>query len=223
MDLGQEFFRWEIATATAGAILAINPFDQPDVESAKIAARGLMKAYEETGKLAPQTPLLEADGLALFADTQNEAALAKAARSRDVPAYLAAHLARIRPGDYFAINAFVSMDNANARELEAIRHVVRDNRRVATTLGFGPRFLHSTGQLHKGGPNSGVFLEITCDDAEDLAIPGQHYQFGILKRAQELGDFQVLAEKERRILRVHVGTDVHGGLARLREIISRIS
>ncbi len=219
MDLGQEFFRWEIAAAVAGSMLAINPFDQPDVEASKVATRRLTAEFEKTGGL-PDGPLFfEEDGLRLFADPRNADALTSKAGSRSLQALLGAHLARLRPGDYFAVNAYVEMNDENGRELHALRSAVRDAKRVATTLGYGPRFLHSTGQLHKGGPNSGVFLQITSDDAGDLPIPGQNLRFGVLKQAQALGDFQVLAECKRRALRVHLGADVSGGLARLRELI----
>jgi transaldolase/glucose-6-phosphate isomerase len=218
LDLGQEFFRWEIATAVAGSILGINPFNQPDVEAAKVAARTLTRAYEASGSLPPETPMLKDSELSLFADPRNADAITTAAGgSKSVDAYLLAHLARLKPGDYFAINAFVAMNDDNDRELQALRHAVRDSKRVATTLGYGPRFLHSTGQLHKGGPNSGVFLQITADDAEDLPVPRQKFSFGVLKRAQAQADFQVLAERGRRVLRVHLGADVTKGLASLRE------
>jgi transaldolase/glucose-6-phosphate isomerase len=140
-----------------------------------------------------------------------------------VDAFLKAHLGRIKPGDYFAINAYVEMNDANEKELQALRHAVRDSRKVATTLGFGPRFLHSTGQLHKGGPSSGVFLQITSDDAEDLAIPGEKFSFGVLKQAQAQGDFKVLSDRGRRVLRVHLGKDVAAGLAKLRAIVEKAS
>jgi transaldolase/glucose-6-phosphate isomerase len=219
IELGQEFFRWEIATAVAGSILGINAFNQPDVEAAKVATRTLTAAYEEKGSLPPETPILKDDALALFADPKYANALAAAATAKTPAAYLAAHLGRIQPGDYFAITAYVEMDAANDRELQALRHAVRDAKKVATTLGYGPRFLHSTGQLHKGGPNRGVFLQVTSDDTQDLPIPGQKYSFGILKRAQAQGDFQVLAERDRRLLRVHLGADVRTALARLREMV----
>jgi transaldolase/glucose-6-phosphate isomerase len=223
LDLGQEFFRWEIATAVAGSILGINAFNQPDVEAAKVAARKLTAAYEETGKLPPETPVLSDGALSLFADPRNADALATATGgARSVEAYLKAHLGRLKAGDYFAINAYVEMNEANDQELQALRHAVRDARRVATTLGYGPRFLHSTGQLHKGGPGSGVFLQVTADDAEDLPIPGQKYSFGILKRAQAQGDFEVLAQRGRRVLRVHLKPDGKAGLARLREVVESI-
>ncbi len=219
MDLGQEFFRWEIATAVAGAILGLNPFDQPDVEASKIATRRLTEAYERTGELPQDKPFFEGDGIRLFADARNADAITGAARRRDAAALLAAHLGRLRPGDYLALNAYLEMSPGIHRELQALRHRVRDRKRVATTLGYGPRFLHSTGQLHKGGPDTGVFLQITAEDAEDLAIPGQRYGFAVLERAQALGDFAVLAERGRRALRLHLGPDVESGLARLQQLV----
>lgn len=221
-DLGAEFFRWEIATAVAGSILGINPFDQPDVEAAKVAAKALSGAYESSGVL-PDEKFFAADGaLRLHTDPSNEMQLRKAARDGGVASILAAHLARLCPGDYFAINAYVEMNEANHRLLSDIRHVVRDTKRVATTLGFGPRFLHSTGQLHKGGPNSGVFLQITSDDAADLPIPGMKSTFGLVKRFQAQGDFDVLAQRRRRALRLHLGSDVEAGLTKLRDQILKV-
>ena len=222
MDLGQEFFRWEMATAVAGSLLGINVFNQPDVEASKIATRKLTATYEETGTLPPESPILQDSDLRVFADAGNADALRTAATARGPETYLAAHLGRLRAGDYFAINAYVEMNEENQHELQAMRHAVRDAKRVATTLGYGPRFLHSTGQLHKGGPNTGVFLQITAEDAADVPIPAQHYSFGILKRAQAQGDFEVLAERKRRLLRVHLGPDVRAGLARLREIVQSV-
>ena len=149
-------------------------------------------------------------------DPKNADALAKAAGAdRSLIAYLRAHLNRLSDRDYFALLAFVPMNEENEALLQKIRHAVRDKRRVATCLGFGPRFLHSTGQAYKGGPNSGVFLQLTCDDANDLSIPGQKYTFGTVKAAQARGDFQVLAERGRRALRVHLGKDLASGLAKL--------
>ena len=150
----------------------------------------------------------------------NAAALAQATGSdRSLAGYLKAHLGRIQVGDYFAVLAYVEMNDAHTRELQALRHAVRDRRHVATCLGFGPRFLHSTGQAYKGGPNTGVVLQITCDDAVDLPVPGQKYTFGVVKAAQARGDFQVLAERGRRALRVHLGKDVRAGLEILRKAI----
>lgn len=220
MHIGQEFYRWEIATAAAGAVMGINPFDQPDVESAKIAAKSLMAAFESTGKLPEETPITTDRGLKLFTDDKNAAALRSAAGGlTDAAAVIKAFIGRIGAGDYFAVNAYVEMNDANDAEIQPLRHAVRDAKRVATTVGYGPRFLHSTGQLHKGGANNGVFLQITCDDATALPIPGQKYDFGVLKSAQAQGDFAVLAERGRRILRVHLGTDVKAGLKTVRELV----
>ena len=214
-DLGAEFFRWEIATAVAGSILGINAFNQPDVEASKIATKNLTSEYEKTGSLPPEKPILEDSGIKLFTDEKNSNALAKAAPDKSFAAYLKAHLNRTNPGDYFALLAYVQMNAEHEKALQAIRHVVRDKKRVATCLGFGPRLLHSTGQAYKGGPNSGVFLQITCDDKVDLPVPGQKYTFGVVKAAQARGDFQVLIERGRRALRVHLGRDVNAGLAAL--------
>jgi hypothetical protein len=220
-DLAQEFFRWEIATAVAGSIIGINPFNQPDVEASKVATRRLTEQYEKTGSLPPETPILHDGGIRVFTDDNNAVSLAKAAgRDRSLPGYLRAHLNRLAPGDYFAILAYLEMNEAHGAQLQAVRHAVRDAKRVATCLGFGPRFLHSTGQAYKGGPNTGVFLQITCDDATDLPVPGQQYTFGVVKAAQARGDFQVLAERRRRALRVHLGSDVRAGLAALQAAIS---
>jgi len=222
-DLGQEFFRWEIATAVAGSIIGINPFNQPDVEASKIATRNLTSEYEKTGALPEERPLIDRDGIKLFTDTKNAEALAKAAgNDQSLVGFLRAHLNRMQAGDYFALLAYVQMNGANEDKLQAIRHMLRDSKRVATCLGFGPRFLHSTGQAYKGGPDSGVFLQITCDDAVDLPIPGQRYTFGIVKAAQARGDFQVLAERNRRALRVHLGEDVQKGLVTLQSAIKQV-
>jgi transaldolase/glucose-6-phosphate isomerase len=214
-----EFFRWEFATAVAGAVLGINPFDQPDVEASKVATRRLTTEFEGTGRLPGETPFLEADGLRLFADRRNATELEGGGRT--LAGALRAHLGRIRPGDYVALLAYVEMTAAHEAALQAMRTRVRDRARVATCLGFGPRFLHSTGQAYKGGPNSGVFLQITCDDAEDLPVPGRRYTFGVVKAAQARGDFEVLAERGRRALRVHLGPDVPAGLAALDRAIAQ--
>ena len=215
-DVAQEFFRWEFAAAVAGAILGINPFDQPDVEASKIATRKLTGEYERAGTLPAETPFFSEGQIALFADATNAALLDRAVGTRrSLAGYLAAHVGRLNEGEYFALLAYVEMNDANERTLQAIRIGVRDARRVATCLQFGPRFLHSTGQGFKGGPDTGVFLQITCDDALDLPVPGQSYTFGVVKAAQARGDFQVLAERNRRALRVHLGSDVPGALSAL--------
>jgi transaldolase/glucose-6-phosphate isomerase len=222
-DLGQEFFRWEVATAVAGAIIGIDPFDQPDVEASKAAARKLTDAYEKSGALPQDRPFYRDGALALFADERNHVALEQAAGSdKTLQGYLRAHLERLGPGDYFALLAYVERNDAHDRQLQAIRSAVRDSRRVATCVGFGPRFLHSTGQAYKGGPNSGVFLQVTCDDRQDLRVPGHRFTFGIVKAAQARGDFRVLAQRDRRALRVHLGPDVPRGLDVLYDAMERV-
>jgi len=221
-DLGQEFFRWEIATAVAGSIIGINAFNQPDVEASKVATRNLTSEYEKNGSLPAEKPFFQDKNVKLFTDSKNEAELVKAAGSdKSLAGFLKAHLGRIKAGDYFALLAYVQMNEAHEKALAGMRINVRDKKHVATALGFGPRFLHSTGQAYKGGPNSGVFLQVTCDDAQDLPVPGQKYTFGVVKAAQARGDFQVLAERGRRALRVHLGSDVAAGLDTLAAAIKQ--
>jgi transaldolase/glucose-6-phosphate isomerase len=215
-DLGQEFFRWEIATAVAGSIIGINAFNQPDVEASKIVTRELTTQYEKTGSLPAESPVLEDQGIMLFTDPKNADALAKAAgNDKTLVGYLRAHLKRLGTGDYFALLAYVEMNEAHEAILQDLRNTLRDKKKNATCLGFGPRFLHSTGQAYKGGPNSGVFLQVTCDDAADLKVPDQKYTFGVVKAAQARGDFQVLADRGRRALRVHLGKDLKSDLTKL--------
>jgi transaldolase/glucose-6-phosphate isomerase len=219
-DLGQEFFRWEIATAVAGSILGINPFDQPDVEASKVVTRELTAQYEKTGKLPDEKPILEENGTKLFTDDRNAANLKQLVGNQNsLVALLRAHLNQLGAGDYLGLLAYVQMNREHEGILQTIRHQVRDRKRVATCLGFGPRFLHSTGQAYKGGPNTGVFLQITADDAADLPVPGQKYTFGTVKAAQARGDFQVLAERKRRALRVHIGANVSAELEKLNKLI----
>lgn len=221
-DLGREFFRWEFATAVAGSIMGLNPFDQPDVEAGKIETKRLTAEYERTGALPLESPIAEAEGIRLYGDpTYVETLKALPGTSWSLTDYLRGHLDLLATGDYFALLAYLEMNHLHEASLQAIRHRIRDEKRVATCLGFGPRFLHSTGQAYKGGPNSGVFLQITCEDAADLPVPGQRYTFGVVKAAQARGDFQVLAERGRRLLRVHLGADVPAGLAILKRAIEQ--
>ena len=215
IQVGQAFFLWEFATAVAGSVVGIDPFDQPDVEASKIETRKLTDAYAETGTLPPEAPFLEEDGIKLFTDPANQQALGKGG----LDAVIKAHLARAGKGDYVALLAYIDRKPAHMALLNTLRDKMRDARHVATCVGFGPRFLHSTGQTYKGGPNSGVFLQITSDDAKDLPVPGETYSFGTVKAAQARGDFDVLAERHRRALRVHLGADVEAGLARLSKAI----
>ena len=221
-DLGQELFRWEIATAVAGSILKVHPFDQPDVEASKVATRELTTAYEKTGSLPKEEPLLEDSGLILFADPGNADALKRGAGAgAGLEAILRTHLGRLQAGDYFALLAYVEMRAEHESLLSAMRLAVRERKRVATCVGFGPRFLHSTGQAYKGGPGSGVFLQITGDDVADLPVPGRKLTFGVVKAAQARGDFQVLSERRRRALRVHLQGEPQAGLRRLRAALDR--
>jgi len=221
-ELGAEFFRWEIATAVAGSIIGINAFNQPDVEASKVVTRDLTSEYEKTGSLPAEKPILEDSGVKLFTDEKNAAELTKAAGDdKSLAGYLKAHLSRIKAGDYFALLGYIQMNAEHEQALQSVRMAVRNKKRVATCLGFGPRFLHSTGQAYKGGPNTGVFLQVTCDDSVTLPVPGQKYTFGVVKAAQARGDFQVLAERGRRALRVHLGSNLKAGLGTLQAAIEK--
>ncbi|MGH7022904.1 MAG: hypothetical protein ACREEB_04835, partial [Caulobacteraceae bacterium] len=214
--LVQEFVRWEVAVAIAGAVIGIDPFDQPDVEASKVKARELTDAYEKGEAPAKAKPLFAEDGVAVYADGAD----LKPAE-QDLEAFLEAHFARAGEGDYVGLLAWIERNAAHTAALEAMRARIRDKLKTATVLGFGPRFLHSTGQAYKGGPNSGVFLEITSSPAHDLSIPGRKITFGQVEQAQALGDMAVLGERGRRVLRVDLGQDVDGGLKRLGEAVER--
>jgi transaldolase/glucose-6-phosphate isomerase len=212
MEIAQQFFLWEFATAIAGSIIGINAFNQPDVEASKIKTRELTDEFSKNGTLPEETPFASFDGVTLFADSANAGAL-KGGSLTDV---LRAHFARIQPGDYAGLLAYIERNPAHIETLDSLRLLVRDAKHVAVAAEFGPRFLHSTGQAYKGGPNSGVFLQITADDASDLAVPGEKYSFSVVKAAQARGDFGVLSERGRRALRVHLTGPLDAGLARLR-------
>lgn len=213
--IGQEFFRFEMATAVAGAVLGINPFNQPDVEAAKIKTRELTGAFEKSGKLPEEKPAVSNGDVALYTDDDNAKALRKAGANGDLGSWLKAHLARVKPNDYVALLAYIDHNAAHIDTLQHMRLAIRDRRHVATCAEFGPRFLHSTGQAYKGGPDSGVFVQITADDANDLPIPDQAASFGVIKAAQARGDFDVLTERGRRALRIHLKGDLKTGLAKL--------
>jgi glucose-6-phosphate isomerase len=210
-----QFFSWEVATAVAGSVMGINPFNQPDVESAKIETRALTTAYEKTGSLPERTAFLEDSGIKLYATDAYAATLKAAAPAATLAGYLRAHLNQIHAGDYFATLAFLPMFPEHEEAIQGFRHKVRDAKKVATCLGFGPRFLHSTGQDYKGGPNTGVFLQITAEHAADVDVPGQTYSFGVVIDAQAAGDLAVLESRGRRALRVHLGSDIAAGLQTL--------
>jgi len=220
-NIGQEFFRFEIATAVAGAVIGIDPFDQPDVEASKIKTRELTAAFENSGALPDETPVFSSSSLDIYTDDKNAETLRAAGANSSVESWLKAHLSRIHGGDYVAVLAYVARDETNAAPLRKLRLALRDRRHVATCLEFGPRFLHSTGQAYKGGPNSGVFLQITADDAEDLPVPGRRASFGVVKAAQARGDLGVLEERGRRALRLHIKGDLQAGLAELETAVER--
>jgi glucose-6-phosphate isomerase len=231
-----QFFTWEVATAVAGSVMGINPFNQPDVESAKIETRALTAAYEQTGKLAERKPVLVDGGINVYASEDYFARLKarapvgtlveilrehfnmfyvsdngwRSAGGAPSDHWIKANEDRLRP--YFAVLAFLPMFPEYEAAIQKFRHKVRDQKRVATCLGFGPRFLHSTGQDYKGGSNTGVFLQITADHAVDVKIPGQRLSFGVVIDAQAAGDLAVMESRGRRAVRVHLGADVAAGL-----------
>jgi hypothetical protein len=205
--LGGEFLRWEIAVATAGRVLGIDPFDQPDVQESKDNTKRLLAGYIAGGELLEDLP-------------EGEGKLAYQAHDDDLPAALRAFFDQARPGDYVAFQAYVAPQRRVWDDLQALRLDVRDKLKLATTLGYGPRFLHSTGQLHKGGPNSGLFLQLVARDRQDLEIPGQPYSFSVLKRAQARGDLGALRAHGRRALRVDLGDDAQAGIRRLGALVA---
>jgi transaldolase/glucose-6-phosphate isomerase len=195
--------------------MGIDPFDQPDVEASKQLTSALTAEYEKSHRLPDETPVFRDNGVALYADPRNAN---EVGQHNTLSGYLKGHLRRVHAGatmgDYIALLAYIERDVAHSEILNAMRTQIRDKTRAATCLGFGPRFQHSTGQAYKGGPNSGVFLQLTCDDTIDIDVPGHSYSFGVVKAAQARGDLDVLVERGRRVLRVHVA-DVDAGLAEL--------
>lgn len=212
--LGSELLRWQIATAVASSILGVNPFDQPDVEASKIRALQLTTAYERTGKIPQPPPIFSDDDMQVFTNTQISG-------TPSIEAYLRAHLNLITPGDYVNFSAFIEMSDEHIALLQQSRHLIRDTKKAATCLGFGPRFLHSTGQAYKGGPNTGVFLQITADHDIDIQVPEHQYTFGLVIAAQAQADFEVLTQCLRRVLRIHIKKEVRAGLQQLHELIKR--
>lgn len=218
-DLGMEFFRWEFAAAVAGSVLQINPFDQPDVELSKLQTKRLTDTYEKNGAFSIEKPLALDDSIEVYADDFNSKCLQSISSGTSVEQLVRAQLRRLKPGDYLGVLAYINMSADNQAKLLRLRHVVRDRFGVATCVGFGPRFLHSTGQLHKAGKNLGVFFQITCEDAADLSVPGSNYSFSVVKEAQARGDFDILASRKRRILRLHIKGNVSKGLNRIIKFI----
>lgn len=218
-DLGAEFFRWEFATAVAGAVIGVNPFDQPNVQESKDNTKRLIGEFRAHGRLPEEDPILADGRIQLYGDQATADAVKGAETLGDT---LKSSLKRIKTGDYVALTAYLQATPAHAEALAAIRSSIRDRFRVATTLGYGPRFLHSTGQLHKGGGDNGVFLQFTVDDPMDLSVPGEPYTFGLMKAAQALGDLQSLQSRKRRALRIHIIGNVEAGLRRVLEAVKEI-
>lgn len=209
LDLGQEFLRWEIATATAGAVLGINAFNQPNVQESKDNANRLLKVVQEKGSLPAEQPALVEKPLSLYGRYEGS----------NVAETLRRLLDQGKPGDYVALMAYLTETPEIEEGLQKIRLSMRDGLHLATTVGYGPRFLHSTGQFHKGGPDTGLFLQLTADDKKDLQIPGKPYTFGVFKQAQAQGDLEALGKHGRRVLRIHLGPDADQGLIRLNRSI----
>jgi glucose-6-phosphate isomerase len=212
LDLGQEFFRWEIATAAAGAVLGINAFDQPNVQESKDNTNRLLGVVRTQGRLPEEEPTLSEGRLRIYAGAGTADGRRGAGRGDGAVAVLTRFLEQARPGNYVAFQAYLTESAPTDRALARLRLRVRDKTRLATTVGYGPRYLHSTGQYHKGGPNTGLFLQLTADDAVDADVPGAPYTFGVFKRAQAQGDLEALRAHGRRVLRVHLGADVVRGL-----------
>jgi hypothetical protein len=218
-DLGGEFMRWEIATAVAGAVLEVDPFDEPNVTEAKQATQAVLQRYLADGRFPVAEPLARSGDRAAYAPPA--VARSFGAPANDDPSAAAAALLSLgRPGDYVAILAYVHRTPERHARLERARLAARARTRLATTLGYGPRFLHSTGQLHKGGPNTGLFLLLTADEGAEIAIPGERYGFGVLRDAQAAGDYEVLERRGRRVVRIHLGADVESALDRLVEAVA---
>ena len=222
-DIAAECCRWEFATAVAGAVLGVNPFDQPDVEASKAATRAITSRGSRDGRGAPR-PVAElacdAGGISAYVAHPYAAALRRSAGAgAPLDQWVAAHLRRLRPPGYFAVLAYLDMSASYRRILDELRHEVRTATRLATTVGFGPRFLHSTGQAHKGGAANGLFLILTCADVVDVPAEGE-LTFGAVKDAQAAGDCAVLAARRRRWLRLHLDGDVGSGLATVASLVS---
>ena len=218
LDVGEEFYLWEMATAVAGAIIGINSFDQPNVQESKDNTKHFLEVYKKNGSLPDQELGSEGRGLKAYCDAETIAELGSGV---SIEGFVTAHLSRAHASDYIAMLDYIMETPEHEDLIQAIRTHLRDALHVATTTGYGPRFLHSTGQLHKGGPASGVFIQVTADNVVDVPLPNEAFTFSVLKQAQALGDFQSLASRHRRAIRLHLGTDVAAGLATLLQIVQK--
>ena len=209
-DLGAAFFFWEFVTAVAGWRLGINPFDQPNVQEAKDATKELLSRFESHGRLEPRSEIASDNLITIYGKEE--------LKSDSVGEVLRAHLATLKPGDYIAFLNYIEETPEIDQKFQELRTQLSDSTKCAVTIGYGPRFLHSTGQLHKGGPDTGVFFQIIANDQVDFAIPGEPYTFSILKQAQAFGDFRALAQRGRRVIGIDLGNNTHSGLERLLEL-----
>jgi glucose-6-phosphate isomerase len=225
-DIGGLFFLWEMATAIAGQRLGINPFDQPNVESAKVKAREMMAAYQEQGQLPAEAPLFEVDGVKVYAVASSISFPTEEEDGPSLKEIFNGFLGAADPGAYFTVQAYLPDTDETYQALSVLRHGLRDRSGFATTLGFGPRFLHSTGQMHKGDGGNGLFIQITSEKPADLAIPNEagddesSISFGVLIQAQALGDRRALHEEGRKVIRFHLERDIQGGIQKLTEAVA---
>jgi glucose-6-phosphate isomerase len=218
-ELGGEFFRWEFATSIAAVVLQINPFDEPNVKESKDNTVRVIEEFKKSGVLPKQNPIAEADGLSIFCEPSYSAQLAKSASGHSLKEFLHAHFRQCVHGDYASVLAYVDQNESNLKMLQLLRSAIGNRTSCATTLGFGPRYLHSTGQLHKGGKQNGVFLLLTAEESVDCKIPGEAFSFEVLKNAQAIGDYRSLAGRSLRVLRIHLGTNIGDGLDHLHSLL----
>ncbi len=217
VDLGGEFFKWEVATAVAGAVLGIDPFDEPNVQESKDNTARILEQFQLNGQMPLSTPRLTDSGIELYA----EGPLRHSISTLRLSEALRTFLEQRKPSDYLALLAYVERNQANARQLDALRAKLNERLRLPVLLGYGPRYMHSIGQLYKGGPATGMFLMITSAEAEDPAIPGAKYTFGQLQMAQALGDLESLVRRGKPALRLHLARGVEPGLVQLRRVIDQ--
>jgi glucose-6-phosphate isomerase len=216
-DLGGQFFLWEVATSVAGAVLGINPFDEPNVTESKTNTARILEEYNFSGSLPEEQVTAEDENLKLYAAPDYCRELKSSGTK--LSDHFQAHLGRVKSGDYLALTAYIQSTPEIRQILGDIRQIIGNRLRVASTIGYGPRFLHSTGQLHKGGEDNGIFIQITADGVSDLPIPGESYSFNVLKAAQAMGDYQSLATRNRRIVRLHLGGDIEKSLNYLKQLL----
>jgi len=217
LALGAEYLRWEIATATAGVVIGIDAFNQPNVAESKSNTKELLEEWKQKGSFSEGEPVVEKDGISIYCN-QSADWLFEGHR-KNVKDFLSTYVKLSKSPDYFSILAYFLQTPVRHKHLQVIRYSVKDKFKIATTLGYGPRYLHSTGQLHKGGANTGVFVILTADANEEIQIPGSAYGFATLQRSQALGDLRSLNNKERRVVRIHLGNDIEGGLKKLSEML----